>query len=65
MTEQPARLFVVDDEEDLELLIRQRFRRSIRLWGDRLRLCPQGKMPKTGWPTTLTSARSSPISACP
>ena len=30
MTDTPTRLLVVDDEEDLELLIRQRFRRSIR-----------------------------------
>lgn len=30
MTDTPTRLLVVDDEEDLELLIRQRFRRCIR-----------------------------------
>ena len=30
MTDTPTRLLVVDDEEDFELLIRQRFRRSIR-----------------------------------
>ena len=30
MTDTPTRLLVVDDEEDLELLIRQKFRRSIR-----------------------------------
>ena len=30
MSKSPTRLLVVDDEEDLELLIRQRFRRLIR-----------------------------------
>ena len=30
MSKSPTRLLVVDDEEDLELLIRQRFRRHIR-----------------------------------
>ena len=30
MNKSPTRLLVVDDEEDLELLIRQRFRRHIR-----------------------------------
>jgi CheY-like chemotaxis protein len=28
----PAKFLVVDDEPDLELLIRQRFRRQIRDW---------------------------------
>ena len=64
MQTSPIRLLVVDDEEDLELLVRQKFRRRIRRGELDFVFAHNGKEALENSPSTPTFTWCCRISTC-